>query len=59
MKVLIFTELGTEKRCSSCGEYYPFDAELFNKNGLRNGVQQWSSVCKACYVDHYRGGHAA
>lgn len=57
-RILINTELGTERLCSSCGEYYPFDGEFFNKNGFRQGVQQWTSKCKACYAELYRGAVA-
>lgn len=57
-RVFIYTELGTERQCTSCGEYYPFDEEFFNKNGFRNGRQQWTAKCKACFAELYRGAAA-
>ena len=48
------TELGIEKRCTKCLSYFPFDNEFFYKNGFRDGKQQWSSLCKPCYVAEYR-----
>lgn len=57
-RVFIYTELGTERLCSTCGEFYPFDEEFFNKNGIRNGRQQWTSKCKACFSELYRGAAA-
>lgn len=53
--LFIYTELGREKLCPLCGEYYPMDEEFFYKNGFRGGVQQWACRCKACYVETYRG----
>lgn len=54
MSVYIITELGKEKRCSGCNEYYPFDEEFFYKNGYKDYKQQWSALCRACYVEKYR-----
>lgn len=39
------TELGLEKRCSVCGDYWPADTEFFYAKGA--GLM---SCCKACYV---------
>ncbi|ASN71614.1 hypothetical protein 2F1_13 [Uncultured Caudovirales phage clone 2F_1] len=55
-KIYIHTELGIEKRCTCCNEYFPFDDEFFYKNGFKHGIQQWTARCKACYVETYRGG---
>ena len=51
----INTELGLEKQCSMCGEYYPIDADFFYRNGFRHGVPLWTARCKACFVECYRG----
>jgi len=39
------TELGTERRCTKCGDYWPDDAEFFYTS--RGKTQQ---PCKACYA---------
>ena len=56
MKIPIYinTELGKEKRCGNCNEYFPFDEEFFYKNGFKKHKQQWSSFCIACYIEKYR-----
>ena len=46
-KIYIHTELGIEKRCTGCNEYFPFDIEFFYKNGFKKGVQQWTARCRA------------
>lgn len=53
----IQTELGTEKLCIECQDYYPLDDEFFwfqwsNRNGKK--VKQYSATCKACYDVRYR-----
>lgn len=48
-----FTELGKEKYCPKCDEYFPATKEFFfgkNKNGL-----SLESCCKACYMERKRG----
>lgn len=50
----IYTELGREKRCPCCGEYYPLDGEFFFSNGNKNGQPRFTAQCKACYVENYR-----
>ncbi|MDV2469814.1 hypothetical protein QR674_12570 [Acinetobacter chinensis] len=57
MKIYVHTDLGTEKRCTRCHEYWPLDEEFFYKNGFKSAVQQWSAQCKACYVVSYRAGY--
>lgn len=49
------TELGMEKQCTCCGEFYPIDKEFFYRNGkgLR-GQQLYVAQCKDCYVTNYR-----
>lgn len=54
-KIYINTELGTEKRCTLCGDYYPLDTDFFYKNGIWRGKTQWRSHCKACFTENYRG----
>lgn len=52
----IFTELGKEKLCKYCDDYYPLDDEFFyhrmkkTKTGMH---KQYEAVCKACYPIHY------
>ena len=50
-----------DKRCSTYSSILvlsEFDEEFFNKNGIRNGRQQWTSKCKACFSELYRGAAA-
>lgn len=47
-----YTELGKEKYCPKCDEYFPATKEFFfgkNKNGA--GLE---SCCKACYMERKR-----
>lgn len=39
------TELGRERQCTKCGDYWPDDAEFFY---LSKGKTQ--QPCKACYA---------
>ncbi len=39
------TELGRERKCTKCGDYWPDDAEFFY---LSKGKTQ--QPCKACYA---------
>lgn len=55
VKIYIKTELGTEKRCTRCGDYYPLDTDFFYRNGTWRGKAQWTSHCKACFTETYRG----
>lgn len=53
----IETELGTEKLCIHCNEYWPLDDEFwyFKNNTTKKGVvRQAMSVCKCCYIPHYK-----
>lgn len=44
----IVTELGTEKRCPRCNEYWPADTDFFySQKGKKDGLHDW---CKACYT---------
>lgn len=49
--IYIHTELGLEKRCPCCHDYYPYDNEFF----YRNGINKYTAQCKACYIENYRG----
>lgn len=42
------SELGLEKRCTRCGEFWPFDTEFwFANTGKPDGAMDW---CRACYT---------
>ena len=48
----IVTELGEEKRCTRCGDYWPADGEFFgHQPNNRNGL---SSQCRACLAESRR-----
>ncbi len=56
---VIETEIGKEKQCSKCKEFWPLDSEFFfsrlrepRKDGSRR--KGYDSVCKACYDVVYR-----
>ncbi len=43
----IITEIGREKRCAKCNEYWPADTQFYHsKPSGKDGLQDW---CKACY----------
>ena len=45
----IETELGTEKLCTRCGEYWPADEEFFYRaKEKKDGLNPW---CKCCYLE--------
>lgn len=49
----IETDLGTEKLCTRCDEYWPADEEFFYlANKKRDGLHSW---CKSCYLEWKRG----
>ncbi|PIL90751.1 hypothetical protein CA950_15390 [Acinetobacter pittii] len=52
----IETELGTEKLCIHCQEYYPMDEEFFFRKGhtKKDGAQAFCATCKACYDMRYK-----
>lgn len=51
MQKFIYTELGKEKLCIDCNEYYPCDNEFFYGTGRYNkhGVESVDARCKDCY----------
>ena len=42
----IVTELGTEKRCVKCGEFWPAEPEFFQRN--RDNPDGLDNYCKDC-----------
>lgn len=48
---IIQTELGTEKYCTRCDDYWPLDSEFFYWNSSKNSYECW---CIACYRDWRR-----
>lgn len=52
---LINTELGKEKLCNKCDEYFPLSKEFFFCNGkTKQGIQKFTSACRDCYTKNYR-----
>ena len=51
----IQTELGTEKFCKGCDDYYPATNEFFfgTSKYRKNGTQVLETLCKACYNEKY------
>ncbi|KMQ74026.1 hypothetical protein [Marinobacter subterrani] len=39
------TELGQERQCTKCGDYWPDDAEFYYRKNGRS-----AQPCKACYA---------
>lgn len=55
MANIITTELGREKQCTCCGEFYPEDKDFFYRNGkAKSGRQLYVAQCKDCYIANYR-----
>lgn len=51
----VVTELGDEKWCRSCGEYWPADAEFFQPQ--MSSHDGWSQRCIACIRDRVWRNH--
>jgi len=49
------TELGLEKRCRKCGEYWPLDGEFWHIQ--KRGVGGFNSVCRACRIQGLHIAH--
>lgn len=51
----IKTELGLEKYCKGCDEYYPATKEFFFGTGRvkKDGSHCLETLCKACYKEKY------
>jgi hypothetical protein len=45
-------ELGDQKQCSHCHEWWPADGEFYYGN--RRTADGWHSWCKACFRERYR-----
>lgn len=41
-------QIGKQKRCTKCGEYWPADTEFFYRGNGKDGLHTW---CKACVND--------
>ena len=54
----IETDLGVEKFCPECREYWPLDDEFWyfqwRSTETKGKVKQYTNVCKACYEIKYR-----
>ncbi len=46
------TDLGTEKLCTSCNEWWPADTDFFHAQP--SGVGGLFYCCKACYFERFR-----
>lgn len=49
------TDLGIEKQCTRCGEFWPVDDEFYSVQREADGARA-SSMCRACFVEHYKRG---
>lgn len=52
----IVTELGYEKKCSTCGDFWPEDTEFFYWNAPQN---RYYAECIACYSQRRKNERAA
>ncbi len=64
MEKYIQTELGTEKLCLECGEYWPLDNEFwFQRKGKLKKDGTYTPIyyptCKSCYDTRYRPNRSA
>jgi len=52
----IQTELGKEKKCIHCGEYFPCTKEFFYGTGrtYKNGEEALEGNCKDCYKQKFK-----
>lgn len=49
------TDIGIEKRCTRCGEFWPVDDEFYSHQRDQNG-ERASSYCRACFIEKYQRG---
>lgn len=49
MTPLTTTELGVERRCNGCGEWWPLDGEFFHRNP--KGIGGYLGTCRACFSE--------
>lgn len=53
--IFIETELGKEKYCSGCEDYFPATNEFFYRNcKTADGQPKLTTLCKACFNERYR-----
>ncbi|WP_168377707.1 hypothetical protein [Acinetobacter cumulans] len=52
----IETEIGSEKQCIHCKDYYPATKEFFYGTGRKNkdGTERLEGNCKACYKEKFK-----
>lgn len=51
----IETELGIERQCTVCKDYFPADKEFFYSHGkLASGKTRLTPECKPCWEAKYR-----
>lgn len=46
------TELGMERRCNRCKEWWPLDEEFYHRHA--NGLAGFNGICRACRTMGYR-----
>jgi transposase-like protein len=52
MSKVEITEIGIEKLCPKCNEYWPADKEFYHSSKItKDGLYPW---CKACHADWHR-----
>ena len=56
MAKYIETELGTEKQCITCGDYYPATKQFFFGTGRKkkDGSPCLDANCKACHKERFK-----
>ncbi|KJF83700.1 hypothetical protein UA31_03330 [Photobacterium angustum] len=53
--IFAITELGLEKKCTMCGDWYPFDDEFYQSYFIKaKNRHQVKAECKACCIERYR-----
>lgn len=54
--ILHQTELGLEKQCIACKDFFPLDKEFWwhNGNTRKDGTKGWCAACKGCYNTYYK-----
>lgn len=43
------TEIGTERQCNGCGEWWPLDKEFYHRN--YRGIGGFLGTCRACFAE--------
>lgn len=47
-------ELGVQRECYRCREFWPADETFWPVRTRRNGERDFHSYCKACYTEYAR-----